>query len=157
MDVAMMAGHEAIVRLFMSHSGDILTSSRTTARPAPAAKHSRPEREPKTTGFDATIVDFYSHEHQSTDTTSGDAHQVQNVLANRTKGEFYPESDLRWIHLPANCTLLTTLRSVENDDQKCSDILKDELWIRQLHDPLIHLFMGDLPSRYVERSPTNLF
>ncbi|KAK1671862.1 hypothetical protein BDP55DRAFT_675020 [Colletotrichum godetiae] len=159
MDMAMMAGHEGVVRLFMGHNGAILTSSTTAGGSPSVAKDLWYERLQRT-GFDATVVHFYiggrDKEVDATNGISGDAHRVQivpveelvgnfdnvlcQVLENRTEHETFPEADFRWIHLPANCmdwveALLTTLQLAENDDQRCPDLLKNELWMRQLHDP----------------------
>lgn len=122
MDLAMKAGHEAVVRLFMVLNGAILTNSTSAAKPKSSAKQKR-QRIPWVSGLNSTVVHFYV-EHSFSDAGSdesgpNDAYRVQNVpverlvwdqegqlkeiLANEAGSELYPKADFRWIHLPANC------------------------------------------------------
>lgn len=116
LDDAIYRDYPETIRLFMTHRGALVASSRPTVEvPLTGISSLKDRKVGKHIGMNATIVDFYIETNMEGDTVEEHRLEQKPVEAliwdeeigsdasdDMTSGEASPDPDFKWIHLPAN-------------------------------------------------------
>lgn len=116
LDTAIHRHYPETIRLFMTHRGALVASSRPTVEvPLTGISSLKDLKVDKHIGMNATIVDFYIETNIEGDTVEEHRLKQKPVEAliwdeeigsdasnDMTSGEASPDPDFKWIHLPAN-------------------------------------------------------